>query len=145
MPFRAGLTAVTLILGGCATDRVSSVEVTAASGKGADLAATCVAGTPCALAGTLVVERRSGDNSFATINRGSACAPLLLPAAVYAQWRRWDGKSVRVTGTALARGAALPEVLLLQYRDRWLSPSVCSWSPLALYVDEIALAGRSPR
>lgn len=89
----------------------------------------------------VTLERRTGNNSWAALSQGGGgCAPMLLPESAYGDVRRWNNKRVRVRGTALLRGPALPEVLLLPYRDRWLSPSVCSESALALYVYKIELA-----
>lgn len=141
MPIRTGLILAVVLLTSCSSGGVSHVTVTARAAEGS-LTSLCTADKPCALTGTLTLERRSGNHSWATLSQGDACAPLLLPASTYNNSPRWKDKQVRVSGTALARGPALPEVILLQYRDRWLSPSVCSASDLVLYVDEIVAANK---
>ena len=141
MSFRAGLMIAAVLLASCSSGRVSRVTITphAASGP-VPGAGTYAADRPCELTGTLTLERRSGDNSWAALSQGGACAPLLLPTSTYEKWRSWDHKRVRVSGTMITRGSAPPEVLLVQYRDRWLSPSICSESDLALYVDKMVVA-----
>lgn len=142
MSFRLGLTIATVLLASCSPAGVSTITLTPrAAGGSVPGAGVCVPDQPCTLTGTVTLERRSGNNSWAALSQGGACAPLLLPDATYQATRSWNNKRVRVSGTALARGpAASPEVLLLQYRDRWLSPSICSESDLVLYVDELVAA-----
>lgn len=139
MSFRSGLTIALTLLAGCSSGGVSTVTITPRASTGpVPGAGVCLADQPCTLTGTMMLERRSGDNSWAALSQGEACAPLLLPESAYQKSRFWNNKQVRVSGTALARGpVASPEILLLQYRDRWLSPSICSKSDLVLYVDEI--------
>lgn len=85
-----------------------------------------------------MVQRRPGTRSWAVLMQGGRCTPLLLSDKVYAGARRWNGKAARVTGTALDRGPeAAPEIIELQYRDRWLSPLVCADSRQVLYVDSL--------
>lgn len=141
MSFRPGLTVAAVLLASCSTGGVSTITLTpqAASGP-VPGAGTCTPDQPCTLTGTVTLERRSGNNSWAALSQGQggACAPLLLPEVTYQAARSWNNKRVRVKGTTLARGpTAAPEILLLQYRDRWLSPSICSESELVLYVDEL--------
>lgn len=140
MSIRAGLTIAVVLMAGCSSGTVSRVTITPrVAGGPVPGAGVCAPNRPCQLAGMLILEHRSGDNSWAALYSGEACAPLLLPASTYDAWRRWNNKQVRVSGTALARGPDSPEILLLQYRDRWLSPSICSESRLALYVDSLML------
>lgn len=141
MSLRAGLAIMALPLAGCSTAEVSAVTVTSRPAVRPILGSgVCDVDQPCVLTGTVTLERRSGSNSWASLLQNGACAPLLLPESTYAAPQRWNNKRVTVTGTALARGPAASDILSLQYRDRWLSPSICSESLLALYVDKIVLA-----
>lgn len=141
MSFRPGLTVAVALLAGCSPGGVSHVTIMPQTATGpVPAASVCVPDKPCVLTGAVTIERRGGDNSWAALAQEEACVPLLLPPATYEAWRSWNDKRVRVGGTALARGpAASPEIIRLQYRDRWLSPSICSESDLVLYVDEIAV------
>lgn len=140
MYIRAGLIALLHLLANCSGGGGSVVTIAPqAAREPLPQIKACPPDQPCTLTGMLTIERRSGDNSWAVLSQGDACAPLLLPSSIYQAWRFWNGKKVRVSGTALSRGpAAPPEILLLQYRDRWLSPSVCSASDSVLYVNTLA-------
>ena len=99
---------------------------------------SCEAGSKCVITGLVTVVHRTGTNSWASITVGDHCIPLLLSDNYYQQSRRWTGKLLRVAGTALPRGpASSPEVLQIQYRDRWLFPIVCGQSDIVLYVDTL--------
>lgn len=139
---------IALLLAGCSSGGVREFTVQVEPPTGTvPGAATCKADKSCELVGTMTIEKRAANRSWAALRQdGTACIPLLLSEAVYERnWRRWDGKRVRVRGTALNRGpgdTGNPDYFidLIQYRDRWLSPDQCSESTLALYVDELTLA-----
>ena len=142
MPRHIGLSVTALLLAACTTGGVSQVTIRPRALSGpVPGAGVCAPDQPCELIGKITLEHRSGNNSWAALTQKQEgeCAPLLLPESVYDRWRRWDGKRVRVSGVALKRGPAAEDVLQLQYRDRWLSPAICSDSELALYVQKITL------
>lgn len=141
MSHRVGLTVAVLLLAGCSTGGVSVVTAAPRALTGpVPGAGVCTPNKPCELTGTVTLAPHTGNNSWAALSQreGGECAPLLLPESTYREWRRWDNKRVRVSGIALARGpAASPDIIQLQYRDRWLSPLVCGASDLVLYVNQI--------
>lgn len=139
MSHRVGLTVAVLLLAGCSTGGIYSLTMATKATPGpVPGAGVCTPDKPCELTGTVTLERRTGNNSWAALSQGGGCAPLLLPESIYREWRRWDNKHVRVSGIALARvPPASPEIIQLQYRDRWLSPVICGESDLVLYVNEI--------
>lgn len=144
MPVHSRLTiAAVLLATACAPTRYESVTVRQVDRTGpVPGAGVCSRDKPCDLTGVVTIEPRAANRSQATLTQGgTACLPLLLPDTLYAAWRRYDGKRVRVTGTALERGSDdPPEIDQIQYRDRWLSPHICSESTLTLYVDKITMA-----
>lgn len=98
----------------------------------------CEPGAKCVITGLATVVHRTGTYSWASISVGDHCIPLLLPDNYYRQSRRWTGRLLRVTGTALPRGPApTSEVLQVQYRDRWLFPIICGQSDVVLYADTL--------
>lgn len=141
MSIRAGLSAFLLLLAasGCAQPIAAPASPSVAFSTASSNQSTCVADRPCRMTGTITVVHRTGTYSWAALAKGDTCMALLLPDAVYRDSRRWNGKRVSLSGTALARGpASPPEILQIQIRDRWLSPLVCGDNQLALYVDDIS-------
>ena len=92
----------------------------------------------------VTVEPRAANPSQATLTQnGTARLPLLLPDTLYAASRRYYGKRIRLTGTALQRGPDTPPGIdQSQYRDRSLSLHNCGESALTLYVDKMVVAAR---
>lgn len=138
----ARLTILTVLLSACSPRTYNSVSASTSIATNAlPRLAGCAPNRTCELVGTLTLRRGTGTYSWAALSNGDACAPLLMPERVYAEWRRWDGKRVRVRGTALARPSwDPPELLQVQLRDRWLFSNVCAGSDLALYVDALEFA-----
>lgn len=135
--------AALLLLTACSPARYNAITVRQVERTGTvPGTGLCRPDQPCELTGTVMIVPRAANRSLATLTQGgTACLPLLLSDKLYTTWRRYDGKQVRVTGTALERGSmSSSDIDQVQYRDRWLSPHICGESALALYVDEIALA-----
>lgn len=142
MSFRAGLTIAALALAGCSPGGASNLTLTSPASIGmVPGAGVCAADKPCELTGIIMLQYRSGNNSWASLSDGGGCAPLLLPKSVYQKWRYWSGKRVRVIGTALTHtpDSEYAVVSMALYRDRWLPASICGESNLVIYVDRIAL------
>lgn len=135
--------AVVLLAAACSPARYDSVRVRQVERTGPIPGAdSCSPDQPCDVTGMVLIVPRAANRSQATLTQGgTACMPLLLSQTLYASWRRYDGKRVRVRGTALQRGPDNPlDIDLIQYRDRWVSPNICGESTLALYVDAMTLA-----
>lgn len=98
----------------------------------------CTDGTPCELAGALTLHSEPGVATTASIGQvQSGCIPLLIPSEIGANPKRWEGKQVRVFGTALARARGPIEVTRVRYRDRWLLEGICGNSDIVVYVDRV--------
>lgn len=135
--------ATALLAPACAPSRYKSITVRQVERTGAvPGAGVCSRDRQCELIGMIMIVPRAANRSQATLTQGgTACLPLLLPDRVFARSRRYDGKRVRVRGTALARGPdSPPDIDMIQYRDRWLSPHICGESALAFYVDDLTLS-----
>lgn len=99
----------------------------------------CTDKAPCELAGVLTLQSEPGATATASIDQVQGpCVPLLLPEPVAAAPGRWQGRRVRVTGTALARSSGPAGVTRVRYRDRWLLEGVCGRSDVVVYVDAVA-------
>lgn len=145
MPVHSRLIIMALFLTGCSMGEVSTITVKPEPKIGTiPGSAICKAEQPCELIGTVTIVPRAANRSYATlVQNGTACIPLLLSDSMYDQKRRWNGKRVRVRGTALERGpddTGDPDSFIdrIQYRDRWLSPATCAESRMTLYVDELS-------
>ena len=137
MPVYPRLTLIAALLGSVAP--AQAVPIASQSGRSSDPGSpiACSANLPCSLSGTVIGQHREGTYSWAALDTGSSCTALLLPDDVYRAWRHWNGRQVRIDGTALARRPTAPDVVQIQYRDRWLSPIVCGDNNLVLYVKTI--------
>ena len=62
---------------------------------------------------------------------------MAVPETLFREVDKWQLKKVRVRGTALAMGSTDPDLISLQYRDRYVSPHVCGNGGFVLYVDSI--------
>lgn len=131
MHLRSGLALALIAPASCTTPKVEHVT------NRAERIGPCQPNTGCELAGLLVLQAEPGSYNTASIDQvHGTCVPLLVPASLQAGRHRWQGKRVRLTGTALARVAA-PGVVRIQYRDRWLSEGICGNSEIVVYVDQI--------
>lgn len=99
---------------------------------------SCLDEKPCELAGTLTLQTEPGNVTTGSIDQvQGTCVPLLLPESLSADPKHWQGKQVRVIGTALARARGPIEVTRVKYRDRWLLDGICGSSDIVVYVDRI--------
>lgn len=115
--------AMTLMLIACAQPQVETSEA-------------CSAGSTCTLIGRAVVyPPADGEQSW--LEAKDRCFALALPDRVYANRERWNGRNVKIVGTAYRQ----PEGTLLYYeiKGRRISAGVCPGQPLII-VDVIDFA-----
>jgi hypothetical protein len=124
-----------LLLAACSTQPTA---LQSASAKRDD---NCKVDKICALTGQLGIELAAGNYSTAYINLNERpCVPLLLSEAMFRKYRRLDGKTVNVTGEALAKAPTASDVINIQYRDRWLQTGFCGQSAIVVYADALTTA-----
>jgi hypothetical protein len=130
---RLALKAVPLILAtACSTQPVA---LQSASEQSKD---DCIAGKPCTLTGQLGIQLAVGRYSTAYIDLNDMrCIPLLLSKAMFQKYQKLNGKTVTLTGEALAKAAVADDVVEIEYRDRWLQTGFCGQSAIVVYVDAL--------
>ena len=62
--------------------------------------------------------------------------PLALPEHVYENYERWDGAEVSIVGTAFAHQLA-EEVIFYDLKGRNVTGSICTGSPLVVFVESL--------
>jgi hypothetical protein len=77
------------------------------------------------------------DSAGALFLSTGRCVAVALPDSVLRRHDRWDGKTVVVEGVALKRFETPPNVSSVEYRGRWMAPSVCQGSKFVLYANRL--------
>ncbi len=128
----------TRLLGAASALMATSCATTAPTAS-AVVSGSCEAQSSCRLDGTLVIQDQAGSSPAISLLRpGESCVPLLMSPVMADDARPLDGERITVTGRALPRPAAMPDIFELEYEGRWLHPFVCGESSFVLYVDEVA-------
>lgn len=92
--------------------------------------------------GVLIVQARAGEAATVTLDQGDQpCLPLLLASGTTLNAGRLDGRRVVVTGRALPRPPAAPDVMSMEVEGRTFRPFTCAGSNMVLLVDTLAPAG----
>jgi hypothetical protein len=129
--------ALLLLTAACSTQPAALQSASAKSGD------SCIAGKPCTLTGQLGIQLAAGDYSTAYIDLNERpCVPLLLSKAMFQKYQKLNGKTVSLTGEALAKAPTADDVINIQYRDRWLQTGFCGQSAILIYVERLTATKR---
>jgi len=69
----------------------------------------------------------------AVLEDGATCIPLALPADIFADYKRWNGKSVTVVGLVYSHGVT-EGVISYELEGRTVIGSMCQSSFIVLFV-----------
>jgi hypothetical protein len=95
----------------------------------------CEVGATCTIHGVLrIFVTPPAPTSI--LEADGMCIPLALPADVFADSKRWMGKSVTIVGVAHAHAVA-PDVTSYQLGERSVTGSLCRSSPIAIFVTKL--------
>ena len=125
---RAGLIILTVTVSACAS-MVRAPD--ARSGQGCDVVGEC------AVQGRLSIILGVPYSGGRLVLDDGRCLPVALSAEVLSDRERWNERRVSVWGVAFERSEG-PDVVSIEYNDRWLPAGLCPAGSLVLYANRLS-------